>query len=343
MYRISSLSQAMINRVLITLSAVALILILTADADATDRKRTRLELASTFHPEHPLFGKQLETLLTAVKAHSGSNIKIRRSRKTRGYSAVQAVQLLNANGLDGVLLDPVNLGYRPAIAQIFGGLPFGPEAADILTWAESSAGREQVNNAFNRLGLQAIPCGHGKLNSGVFSRDGFEWPAPAITVHTQGLAGEIYRSMNMAVQPLPRGDLYLGYASGVVDLLVTGNPPMDARAGYAQVSSHFYYPSWERNSAFALLLINLDRWQAYSESVQNSINAGCQQLNRLPATYDESTTLELISQQGTNNTVVQPWPPHFLQSARLYWEQSIPVLLDRHPSLAPAFNTLGVN
>ena len=66
----------------------------TGQVTAAERSQ-RFELASVFHPADPFFGNQLEKLLSIVKREDTEEVQFRRSRKTRGFSAVQAVQLLN--------------------------------------------------------------------------------------------------------------------------------------------------------------------------------------------------------------------------------------------------------
>ncbi len=328
---------------LVYLVMLAFALLVNGQVTAAERPQ-RFELASVFHPADPFFGNQLEKLLTIVKREETEKVKFRRSRKTRGFSAVQAVQLINASGIDVVLLDPIGLGFRPAISQVFGGLPFGPEASEIVKWSESTEGRKIIDQAFQSNGTHVLLCGHANNDSGVFSRDEFIWPdvPRGLTIHSQGLSNEIYQQLNIAARPLPRGDLYLGYASGVVDLLVSLNPLMDARAGFAQVSNYFYYPSWERNSVFALLVVNLKKWQSLPARVQTVIADACDVLNQKAVTIDTQAALVTIANQGAGNTRVEPWPPMFLNAAEQAWREVLPKLMDRHKSLVPALEALNI-
>ena len=324
---------------------IACCFILVAESvSSADRKRQRFEVASLFHPADPFFGGQLEALLDIVKDHSDGKLKLRRSRKAPGFSAIQIVQSLNAGSIDGVLLDPVGLGYRPAISQVFGGIPFGPEASGIVAWSESDGGRSILDEAFASIGVKSLLCGYGASTSGVFAREEFVWPntSQAPTIHSTGMANEVYQSLNIAARPLPPGDLYMGFGSGVVDLLVSLNPLMDARAGFAQISKYFYYPSWERSSSFALLLVSLKKWQSLSDDSRGFIAGACQVLNSKAMAIDAKAAIATIAEQGANDTIVKPWPAEFLQAAQQVWVQSASKLAERHPSLALAFEALAI-
>lgn len=307
-------------------------------------KPLRLELASAFHPADPMFGKQLQNFFGLMKTKNDGTLKLRSSRKTRGASASQIVDLIKIRSIDGALLDPIQLGYRPAMAQIFGGIPFGPTALQILEWSGSPEGRTHITGSFGAIGVHPLICGHRESLSGVFARDKFVWPAPAqqLTVHSRGLANGIYQGLKIPARPLHGADLYMGYATGVVDLMVSLNPPIDARAGYAQVSRYFYYPSWERRSAFAFLLINDERWRSFSKSNRGAIEKACETLNSQPLSVDMAGAIAQIASQGAEDTVVEPWPTPFLTDARALWVKSSTKTLEQHPSLAPAFRALNI-
>lgn len=313
-------------------------------ATGTERKRQRFEVTTLFHPADPFFGKQLDSFINIVEADSDGKLRLRRSRKAPGFSAVQIVQSLSAGGIDAALLDPLGLGFRPAVAQVFGGIPFGPDATKIVSWAESDVGSSILNDSFGEIGVKAVLCGHGNRISGVFSREEFVWPdtSGSLAIHSRGLANEVYKNINIVTRPLPPGDLYMGYASGVVDLLVSLTPSMDARTGFAQQSAYFYYPSWERSSSFALLLVSQKKWGSLPTGSRRVIEDACQSLNRKLVVVDNEVTLSMIAEQGANDTVVTPWPSGFLQAARHGWVKSASKLAERHPTLELAFEVLDV-
>ena len=344
--RMSNRSKSNCRKLLLSIGLLTSFccVLVTGLAAGADRKRQRFEVASLFHPADPHFGGQLEAFFSIVNSNDGKRLRLRRSRKAPGYSAVQVVQSLSAGSIDAALLDPVGLGYRPAIAQIFGGIPFGPQSSQIVGWANSATGSNIIEESFAGTGMKALLCGHGEIVSGVFSREEFVWSngTGSHTIHSQGLANEIYENLSVVTRPLPRGDLYMGYASGVIDLLVSMNPSMDARAGYAQLSNYFYYPSWERSSSFALLLVSLKKWGALSNDSRLILVDACQSLNSKPVSVDVDAALSLIAKQGANDTVVKPWPSKFLHTARKSWAKSALRLADRYPALGQAFQTLDI-
>ncbi|MFK7963644.1 MAG: hypothetical protein AB8C46_06705 [Burkholderiaceae bacterium] len=304
----------------------------------------RFEIASGFHPADPLFGAQLGALMKTLKAASMKGIRLRTSRKAIGASSGQMLALIKRGSLDGALIDPTSLGMRPALAQVLGGLPFGPAAQEIKAWAARPAGRETLQQAFSTIGAHPIICGHSERTSAVFARE--ELPQPVqphlLTLHVKGLAEETYQALGFLTRKLPPADLYMGYATGVADLLVSNNPAMAARAGFAQVSSYLYYPSWETTSAFALLLIGLEPWQAYSSANRAVIETACQALNKAPAPLHADSTLADIRSQGPGGTVVTPWPEAVVENARASWRATASKLVARHPALAPVFQALDV-
>lgn len=311
---------------------------------AVSAKPIRFELASGFHQADPLFGGQLSTLLAKLKSSKIDTVRLRRSRKAMGASSGQMIDLMQVGSIDGALIDPVRLGYRPAIAQVFGGIPFGPAASKIVEWSSSTDGRQQLVSDFEAIGVHPLVCGHSESYSGVFAREAFVWPAEShrSTVHAKGMGEVTYKGLGFLTRQLPGADLYMGYATGVADLLVSLNPSMDARAGFAQVSDYFYYPSWERSSAFALLLISIKPWQSFSDDARAAITMACEALNSKPARSDINSTLIEIQQQGSGDTIVKPWPAKFIVDAQDQWRKSAVKLISQYPSLAPVFHALGI-
>lgn len=261
-----------------------------------------------------------------------------------GASSSQMIDLMQVGSIDGALIDPVKLGYRPPIAQVFGGIPFGPPVSKIIEWSSSSVGRRQLISDFEAIGVHPLICGHSKSYSGVFARKAFVWPADShrLTVHTTGMGKDIYQGLGFLTRQLPGADLYMGYATGVADILVSLNPSMDARAGFAQVSDHFYYPSWERSSAFALLLIGTKPWQSVSDDVRAVIEMACESLNSKPVQNSIDATLTEIQQQGSGDTIVQSWPANFTADAHEQWRKSAAQLVTKHPTLGPPFQALRI-
>jgi len=307
-------------------------------------KPIRFELAAGFHQADPLFGQQLPALIAKLEAARISQMRLRISRKAMGASAAQMIDLMKLGSIDGALIDPTSLGFRPAIAQILGGVPFGPSATQIVTWSATPGGREGLRSGFAQIGTHPILCGHAERHSGVFARRAFVWPAQShlLTVHAENLGGEIYQGLGFLTRQLPGADLYMAYATGVADLLVTRNTAMAARAGFGQVSDYFYYPSWEQNSAFALLLISLKAWQAFPGDARSSIESACNALNQNAGDSRIEATLNDIRQQGTGNTIIAPWPAEFTADAHRQWTKSAEKLLLSHPVLNEAFKALKI-
>jgi TRAP-type mannitol/chloroaromatic compound transport system substrate-binding protein len=234
--------------------------------------------------------------------------------------------------LDKVSNGTVDAGFSAAslwaaklpAASLFSGYPFGPDAAQYLSWFETGNGRKLYQEMYDHAGLKVhvIPCAFGGPEAG-------GWFAKEIKTATDleglrmrifGLGGRVMSRAGATTVLVPGGDIAAAFAKKKIEAAELYTPAVDERLELKDKIKLIYMPGWQQPETVLELLVNKARWDALSEQERGLIDGACR--DTLQATLAESARVQteaLNKMKSKSGVRVEQWPEEVLSALRSAW------------------------
>ncbi len=213
-------------------------------------------------------------------------------------------------------------GKIPAL-QLFSAVPFGPRAAEYLSWFDYGGGREIFENLYHQHNVHGLICGVSPPEaSGWFKKEiKTVDDLKGLKIRFFGLGGKVLEKLGAAPQLIVGGEIYQALELGTIDATEYSMPAVDERMGFYEVASHYYFPGWHQQATFFELIFNLEKWQSLSKTQQVQIEAACS--NNIRYGLSEGEALQAAAIQSLKNKGVNlhSWSPEILDALEAAWHE----------------------
>ncbi|SIQ39526.1 TRAP transporter substrate-binding protein [Marinobacterium stanieri] len=246
------------------------------------------------------------------------------SLKVKLYSAgklVPPLQIFDAvqqGSLDAGYTSPLYVAGRFPAVQLFGGVPFGPDAMDYLGWLYNGGGLEIWREIYAKQGVVPVPCGLMDSEAGGWYT--FEINTPADLkgkkIRFAGLAGEVMKKAGASVVLLSGGDIYPNLERGVIDGTEFSMPAIDAAMGFEKAAKYYYLPGWHQPAAINELIINKRKWDAMDDAQRGLIEDTCRETHIWSITSTTVPNAEAIAKFKAAGTEIRSFPDEVMKVFR---------------------------
>jgi len=212
-------------------------------------------------------------------------------------------------------------GKEPAL-QLFASVPFGPSAPEYLGWMDFGGGRELFEEIYHRHNIHSVICGmtppeaSGWFKKEITSIEDFK----GLKIRFFGLGAKVLEEIGAAPQLIAGGEIYQALELGTIDATEYAMPAVDYKMGFHEVAKHYYFPGWHQQSTFFELMINLDSWNALTETQQHQINTTCSANVRHGIAEGEALQPAAIANLEKAGVQIHNWSPEILAELRSAWK-----------------------
>lgn len=278
----------------------------------------RLIVQSGYNFSMPILGDAVRYLEQAVAEQPGHGIDL------RVYDADKLAPTLGI--FDAVAAGKIDAGYSfpgywfgkmPAVA-VFGAVPFGPRASEILAWLQEGGGLALWREIYAPHGVVPLPCGALPPEASGWFRKPIRKleDLRGLKVRYVGLGGEVLQKLGASVTLLAAGDLFLALERGVLDATEYALPAVDRNLGFHRVAKHYYFPGWHQPASILELIVNRESWERLAPGQRKTLTTACKattgwMLSR--ALTSQADDLAFFEAQGVQ---VHTWPSEILQALR---------------------------
>lgn len=318
------------------LIACLLAALLTNQVSATP---LRLKAANAFASRLPELGSQ------GVEAAQRINKQNRRGLNITLYGPGKLappgryLDPVIVGAIDGAWSAPSLLANRNPAFGLYGGPPFGLDAANHMEWL-AGPGASGYASAYAKLGLNAVPCG-------VISGQAFGWfQAPIETVDDlngqriglaqAGPAALVLRKIGMQVRFSSPASLHVMALSGAVSAVTLGPYRVDLRMRTHQVAKYGYAPNPLAPAYVLDFIFGTKRWQSLPTDTRAGIKKACDE-NITAALSRQKTaapaSLQQLAQDAPTLTSIPDDVAHALFGA---WQETSNSLATKNPDFAEA-------
>ncbi len=231
--------------------------------------------------------------------------------------ALQTFDGVQANAVEcGHVLTANFIGKSPALA-FDGGLPFGMNARQQVSWLAEGGGMEPLRALFRKFNMVQHACGNVGVQMGGFFRREINSVADlnGLKMRIGGLGGRILAKFGAVPQQLAASDIYSALERGTIDATEWIGPADDERLGFHRLARFYYYPGWWEGSAQITAITSVPAWDALPDPFKAAFTAACNEQTMLMlARYDVANppALRRMVAQGVQ---LRPFPRPVMEAA----------------------------
>ncbi|QEW19615.1 TRAP transporter solute receptor, DctP family [Marinibacterium anthonyi] len=287
--------------------------LLSAPVQAQDVK---LDLQSAWPLTLPASGQNAQHFADTINAISGGDIGIKLYGAGKLVPSLQIFDAVQQGTLDAGYTSPLYVAGRFPAVQLFGGVPFGPDAMDYIGWIYNGGGLEIWREIYAAQGVMTVPCGVMDSEAGgwyTFPIDSVE-ALQGKKIRFAGLAGEVMKKMGASVVLLAGGDIYPNLERNVIDGTEFSMPAIDEAMGFEKVADYYYLPGWHQPAAFNELIINKAKWDGMTDAQRAMIEEVCMETNLWSLTSTAQGNADAIAKFKAAGTRIMSFPPEVLDA-----------------------------
>ncbi len=301
-------------------------------------KRVRWRLASSF-PRFldTLFGGA-EVLSERVSAMTGGQFEIRvypAGEVVPGLQVMDAVQQRTVEACHTASY--YYIGKNPALAFDCC-VPFGLTARQQTAWLLEGGGLELMRGFFSDYSMLNFPGGNTGVQMGGWFKEEIGGLADlkGLKMRIPGLGGKVMDALEVSVQVIPGGEIYMALERGALDATEWVGPYDDEKLGFHKIAKNYYYPGWWEPGPNLSFYVGQEAWgslpAAYKEVFQTATREAAAVMQ---AQYDvrNAPALKRILEAGVT---LRPFTDDIMFGARAATQQ----ILEEQAAADPAYAKL---
>lgn len=313
-----------------TFFRICLGLALVLAAGCSDQKKAeeavfgdpvRWKMTSTFPSSLTQLGTMGKRFSEQISLVSGGNIEIRFYEPGALAPALEGFDAVSYGAIEAGWSTPGYWAGKEPALQLFGSIPFGPDAPEYLAWFYFGGGREIYDELYARHNIKGIICGITAPEASGWFKDEIKTveDLKGKKIRFFGLGARVLNKLGANSQLLAGGDIYPALELGTIDGAEFSMPAVDYNMGFYQVAKNYYFPGWHQQSTMYEVTINLDDWNTLSETQKVQIETTCGDNVRFGVAEGEALQFEAMQKLEAEGVSLREWPPEVLAALREAW------------------------
>lgn len=280
--------------------------------------KVSMDVQSAWPLTLPASGQNAEHFAERINAKGAGNLKVKLYSAGKLVPPLQIFDAVQQGSLDAGYTSPLYVAGRFPAVQLFGGVPFGPDAMDYLGWLYNGGGLDIWREIYAKQGVVPVPCGLMDSEAGgwyTFEINSAE-DLKGKKIRFAGLAGEVMKKAGASVVLLSGGDIYPNLERGVIDGTEFSMPAIDAAMGFEKVAKYYYLPGWHQPAAINELIVNKRKWDAMDDAQRALIEDTCRETHIWSITSTTLPNAEAIAKFKDAGTEIRSFPEGVMQVFR---------------------------
>ncbi|MER5173485.1 TRAP transporter substrate-binding protein [Thioclava kandeliae] len=317
-------------------------LILTASLQPAAAKEAKLDLQSAWTLTLPASGQNAQHFTDEINAISGGQVSVKLYDAGKLVPPLQIFDAVQQGTLDMGYTSPLYVAGRFPAVQLFGGVPFGPDAQDYIGWIYNGGGLDIWREIYAKQGVVTVPCGVMDAEAGGW----YTFPIDSVEnlkgkkIRFAGLAGEVMKKMGASVVLLAGGDIYPNLERHVIDGTEFSMPAIDEAMGFEKVAKYYYLPGWHQPAAINELIINKAKWDSMDDAQRGLIETTCRETNIWSLTSTAQANAAAVKKFEAAGTEIRTFPPEVLAAFRQATDEVMAAQSEQDPDFKRTWESL---
>tara|TARA_B100002051_G_C16716727_1_gene629913 strand:+ start:315 stop:1388 length:1074 start_codon:yes stop_codon:yes gene_type:complete len=302
----------------------------------------RWKMASTFPGNLNIIGEGGLNFIKRIDTVSNGSIKIKFFEPGALVPPLEVFDAVSTGAVDaGWSTAGYWAGKIPAV-QFFTAVPFGPNASEFLAWYHEGGGKQLWEEIYARHNLHPVQCelispeASGWFKNEITSLDDLK----GLKMRFFGLGAKVMDKVGANTQLLAGGDIYPALELGTIDATEFAMPSIDLDLGFYQIAKHYYFPGWHQPASALELMINLDKWNALSESQKAQIEATCSENVVKTLAMAESRQPKALEELQSKGVTLHRWSDEVLAELEAAWFEVVEEESASNEDFARVWNSL---
>jgi TRAP-type mannitol/chloroaromatic compound transport system substrate-binding protein len=307
-----------------SLALLALLLLTAPRALAAGAATVTLVTPIVYGTHLPGLGEPAGRLARLIKERSGGSLALDLRQPGDGTRPQEILDKVGSGSVDAGFATASFWAAKIPAAALFAGFPFGPDGKTYLAWFETGDGKTLYQEMYDHAGMNVhvMPCAFGGAEAGGWFAKEIKTPddIKGLRMRIFGLGGRVLSKLGATTVIVPGGNLVKAFDKGDIDAAELYTPAADREQDLKSKVKLIYVPGWHQPETVLELLINKDRWNAFTAEQRALIEGACQTV--LDATLAEEAKLqadalgELAAKDGVR---IADWPSDVLAAFRSAW------------------------
>ncbi|MDP2696752.1 TRAP transporter substrate-binding protein [Thalassospira sp.] len=294
-----------------------------AATGADAQERVRWKMGSTYAGSLTQLGTLGKRVDERIDAVSGGNIQIKFYEPGALVPALEVFDAVSSGSIDAAFSTPGYWAGKVPALQLFGAVPFGPQAGEYLAWVKFGGGQEIFDELYGRHGIKSLFCGLiAPEASGWFAKEiNSPEDLKGLKMRFFGLGAKVMEKLGVSTQLLAGGDIYPALELGTIDATEFSMPAIDLKLGFHQVAKYYYFPGWHQQSTLFDLMINKEKWDKLSDTQKAQIESVCADNIGYGFAEGEAIQFSALKELQEKGVQIKKWSPEMLDTMRTAWEE----------------------
>jgi TRAP-type mannitol/chloroaromatic compound transport system substrate-binding protein len=297
-----------------------------------------IQMQTAFNPGLPGSGEGVRIFTRTVKQMSGGQLAIKIVEPGRIAPTADMLDAVIGGDLEAAFTWTGYAASKAAVFGVFATVPFGPSTEDMTSWMLEGDGSRIHREAYEKLGVNGIPCGIQGAKGGGWFRGDLNTVADfkGQRLRFGRYAGDIVARLGATQVSLPQGEFFYQLQQGKVDGGEMSTPAIDAALGFDKLGLPYYMPGWQQPSAVLDFLMRKDKWESLAPSLRIQVETACRaniawMLSRSP--HLQGLAIEKLKASGV---VIKQWSPELMRVFRAKSDIVLKEQADRDADFAAA-------
>ncbi|WP_316979288.1 TRAP transporter substrate-binding protein [Shumkonia mesophila] len=281
------------------------------------------KMASAYSGKLPQIGSLAKRLEQETWRISGGQMEIRLSEPDTLVPSTEIFDAVASGAIDAAFASPGLWRDKAPALQLFGAVPFGPDAVEYLAWIYFGGGRELFDKIYERHGIHSLFCGIlGPEASGWFHQQilGIE-DLRGLKIRIYGLGADVLAKLGAKPRMLGDGEIFPALESGAINAAEFSMPAIDLQLGLHKMAEHYYFPGWHQPVTMLELMVNRGKWEALSSQAKSQVEAVCGDNIRYGLAEGAAIQFAALKKIYAEGTKIHRWPPAFLETLETTWAE----------------------
>lgn len=260
---------------LAAVSAFCLGAVATTPTLAQDKINWKVQ--ATFNTGWPALGDPIARVSDMLKRATDGRINLKIFEPGKIVPPLEISPSISAGSLPAAYNYMAYDQGRIPSAVLFSAVPFGLEPQEYAAWwfeGEGSGLAEEVYHAANIHPLLCSTIGPetaGWFRKPINSLDDLK----GLKIRFSGLGGQVLDRIGASATLMAGGEIFAALEKGTLDATEYSMPAIDEILGFHKIAKFNLFPGWHQPSTSTHLMINLDMWNALSDSDQALFEIAC--------------------------------------------------------------------
>ncbi|MGE0232366.1 MAG: TRAP transporter substrate-binding protein [Flavobacteriaceae bacterium] len=297
-------------------------LVATGTATAQDKKVT-LQLAGSYPAPTSILGPAQERLVKQIEALSGGSIDVELFAPGALLPPKEYFDAVSSGALDAAFTDSLIWAGKDIGFTLFTNVPFGPGAPEYLAWMKQGGGEEMMKALYGKYNIVSMVCGFLSAEGGGWFREPIESvdDLKGLKFRIGGLGGNVMEKLGASTQNISPGELLQALQLGTVDAAEFSMPSIDKSLGFQTVAKYYYFPGWQAQSSFPVLLISKAKWESFSDQQKAAVQATCDESTMAMLTEGEALQPKALAEIAAAGVEIREYPADVLAALKAKWEE----------------------